>query len=65
MNGIILKISSNDLYGNVDERQVIVFACFKEKFPTSFLYLDIPCDKCHEDNTIDLLQYIDIIAFMS
>lgn len=28
MNGKILKISSNDLYGNVDERQVIVFACF-------------------------------------
>ena len=28
MNGKILKISSNDLYGNVDERQVVVFACF-------------------------------------
>ena len=28
MNGKILKISSNDLYGNVDDRQVVVFACF-------------------------------------
>ena len=28
MNGKILKISSNDLYGNVDERQVVVFTCF-------------------------------------
>lgn len=28
MKGKILKISSNDLYGNVDERQVIVFSCF-------------------------------------
>lgn len=28
MNGKILKISSNDLYGNVDDRQVVVFATF-------------------------------------
>lgn len=29
MNGKVLKISSNDLYGNVDDRNVIVFACFE------------------------------------
>lgn len=29
MAGKILKISSNDLYGNVDERKVVVFACFE------------------------------------
>lgn len=28
MNGKILRISSNDLYGNIDTREVIVFACF-------------------------------------
>lgn len=28
MFGKILRISSSDLYGNVDERQVVVFACF-------------------------------------
>lgn len=28
MNGKILKIHSNDLYGNVDDRQVVVFAVF-------------------------------------
>lgn len=28
MNGKILKISSNDLYGNVDDRKVAVFAAF-------------------------------------
>lgn len=28
MNGKILKISSNDLYGNVDDREVAVFAVF-------------------------------------
>lgn len=28
MNGKILKISSNDLYGNVDDREVVVFAAF-------------------------------------
>lgn len=28
MAGKILKIVSNDLYGNVDERKVVVFACF-------------------------------------
>jgi len=28
MNGKILKIYSNDLYGNVDDRQVVVFAVF-------------------------------------
>ena len=27
--GKILKIISNDLYGNVDERQVVVFSCFQ------------------------------------
>lgn len=30
MNGKILKIVSNDLYGNVDERKVVVFACFED-----------------------------------
>ena len=29
MAGKILKISSNDLYGNVDDRKVAVFACFE------------------------------------
>lgn len=28
MNGKIMKVSSNDLYGNVDDRQVVVFAAF-------------------------------------
>lgn len=28
MSGKILKIVSNDLYGNVDDRKVVVFACF-------------------------------------
>ena len=28
MNGKVLKIVSNDLYGNVDDRSVVVFACF-------------------------------------
>ena len=28
MNGKILKISSNDLYGNVDDRRLSVFAAF-------------------------------------
>ena len=28
MAGKILKIVSNDLYGNVDERKIVVFACF-------------------------------------
>lgn len=31
MNGKILKVSSNDLYGNADERQVAVFAAFNHK----------------------------------
>ena len=31
MYGKELRISSNDLYGNVDERKVIVFACFIHK----------------------------------
>lgn len=31
MMGKILKISSNDLYGNTDERKVAVFACFNHK----------------------------------
>ena len=31
MNGKILKISSNDLYGNVDERSVAAFAAFTHK----------------------------------
>ena len=31
MNGKILKISSNDLYGNVDDRMVAVFAAFNHK----------------------------------
>lgn len=29
MAGKILKITSNDLYGNVDERRVVVFSCFE------------------------------------
>lgn len=29
MAGKILKITSNDLYGNVDDRKVVVFACFE------------------------------------
>ena len=28
MNGKILKISNNDLYGNVDDRKVSVYAMF-------------------------------------
>ena len=28
MNGKVLKISSNDLYGNVDDRRVVIFAAF-------------------------------------
>lgn len=31
MSGKILKVSSNDLYGNADERQVAVFAAFNHK----------------------------------
>ena len=31
MNGKILKVSSNDLYGNVDDRMVAVFAAFNHK----------------------------------
>lgn len=31
MNGKILKIVNNDLYGNVDEREVVVFASFLQK----------------------------------
>jgi len=31
MNGKILRISANDLYGNVDEREVAVFAVFTHK----------------------------------
>lgn len=31
MNGKILKISNNDLYGNVDDRKVVVFAAFNHK----------------------------------
>ena len=31
MMGKVLKISSNDLYGNADERKVAVFACFNHK----------------------------------
>lgn len=31
MNGKILKIASNDLYGNVDDRKVVVFASFIHK----------------------------------
>lgn len=30
MTGKILKIMSNDLYGNVDDRKVSVFACFED-----------------------------------
>lgn len=29
MAGKILKISSNDLYGNVDDRRAVIFACFE------------------------------------
>lgn len=29
MKGKILKIGSNDLYGNVDERNVVLFSCFE------------------------------------
>ena len=28
MNGKVLKLANNDLYGNQDERKVVVFACF-------------------------------------
>ncbi len=28
MNGKILKLANNDLYGNQDERKVVIFACF-------------------------------------
>ena len=31
MNGKILKIVNNDLYGNVDEREIVVFASFVHK----------------------------------
>ncbi len=31
MNGKILKVASNDLYGNADDRQVAVFAVFNHK----------------------------------
>lgn len=31
MNGKVLKIANNDLYGNVDERKVVVFATFIHK----------------------------------
>ena len=31
MNGNILKIFSNDLYGNVDDRQIALFAAFEHK----------------------------------
>ena len=31
MKGKILKISSNDLYGNTDDRLVAVYACFTQK----------------------------------
>lgn len=31
MNGKIVKISSNDLYGNVDDRSIAVFAAFNHK----------------------------------
>ena len=31
MNGKILKIVNNDLYGNVDDREIVVFASFVHK----------------------------------
>lgn len=42
MTGKILKISSNDLYGNVDDRMVSVFACFEHtKYMNNYVIFSI------------------------
>ena len=42
MAGKILKISSNDLYGNVDDRLVTVFACFEHtKYMNNYVVFSI------------------------
>ena len=38
MSGKVLKVVSNDLYGNVDDRAVSIFACFEHsKYMNKYL----------------------------
>ena len=42
MSGKVLKIASNDLYGNVDERNVSVYACFEHsKYMNNYVVFSI------------------------
>ena len=42
MSGKVLKIASNDLYGNVDDRMVRVFACFEHtKYMNNYVIFSI------------------------
>ena len=42
MSGKILKVSSNDLYGNVDNRSVCVYACFEHtKYMNNYVVFSI------------------------
>ena len=51
MAGKILKISSNDLYGNVDDRKVFVYCCFEHtKYMNNYVIFTI-------NNNIENLYY--------
>ena len=68
ISGILEQVKKGKKENNFEdetEKVINVLKDFKEKFPTSFLYIDIPCYNCHEDNAIDLLDYIDKIDFIS
>ena len=45
MMGKILKITSNDLYGNVDDRNIVVFACFEHtKYMNNYVIFAFECE---------------------
>ena len=53
MTGKILKIASNDLYGNVDDRTISVFACFEHtKYMNNYIVFSI-----NEENKKRKLYY--------
>lgn len=59
----VKKEKKENDFKNETEKIINILKNFKEKFPYSYMDIDIHCYECGEHDTINLLDYINEIDF--
>ena len=60
----VKKRKKENYFKDETEKIINILRSFKEKFPYSCMDIDTHCYNCGEDNTINLLEYINEIDFV-